>query len=255
MPKSIAVAGKGGTGKTTIAALIIGRLCKRGEGPVLAVDADPDSNLGTLLGIEPEQSIGDLREEVRKNISNFPAGMSKASYVEAGLHQIIEEASGFDLVTMGRGEGSGCYCYLNSLIKKFSDDLAPSYSWLVMDNEAGLEHISRRTSVDIDALIIVVNDNPISINSAGKIQDITDNLKGRIRNRYIVTNMVKEERKDLVYKRLSELKIPHICDIPYDPKLEDIIYEGKPLSGLDSSPVLDSIDIILEKIGERNGNS
>ena len=197
MPKSIAVAGKGGTGKTTIAALIIGRLCKRGEGPVLAVDADPDSNLGTLLGIEPEQSIGDLREEVRKNISNFPAGMSKASYVEAGLHQIIEEASGFDLVTMGRGEGSGCYCYLNSLIKKFSDDLAPSYSWLVMDNEAGLEHISRRTSVDIDALIIVVNDNPISISSAGKIQDITDNLKGRIRNRYIVTNMVKEERKDL----------------------------------------------------------
>jgi CO dehydrogenase maturation factor len=255
VPRSIAVAGKGGTGKTTIAALIITKLCAAGESPVLAVDADPDANLGTLLGVEPRQSIGDLREEVREAMSSFPAGMSKASYVEAGLHQLIEEAPGFDLITMGRGEGSGCYCYLNSLIKKFSDDLAPSYSWLVMDNEAGLEHISRRTSVDIDALIVVVNDNPISLNSARKVQEITDNLKGRIRSRYVITNMVKEERKPAVIKRLSELALEYIADIPYDSKLEDWIYEGKPLSSLEDSPVLDSIEHILSKIGGSNDNS
>ena len=255
MPRSIAVAGKGGTGKTTIAALIISRLCVAGKGAVLAIDADPDSNLGTLLGVEPRQSIGDLREEVREEMRNFPAGMSKASYVEAGLHQIIEETPGFDLVTMGRGEGSGCYCYLNSLIKKFSDDLAPSYSWLVMDNEAGLEHLSRRTSVDIDSLIVVVNDNPISLSSAKRIQEITDNLTDRIRSRYVVTNMIKEERKPLARQRLAQLALEYLGDIPYDSKLEDWIYEGKPLSSLKDSPVLDSINQILGKIGGNNGDS
>ena len=179
MTKSIAIAGKGGTGKTTIAALIVQHLCRRALGPVLAVDADPDSNLGTFLGIESAQTVGDLREEVLKEIKNFPAGMPKASYVEAGLHELIEEAQGFDLITMGRGEGSGCYCSLNNMIRKFSADLTPSYSWVVMDNEAGLEHLSRRTSVDIDSLIVVVNDNPISLNSAKRIQEITGDLNSR----------------------------------------------------------------------------
>lgn len=255
MPKSIAVAGKGGTGKTTIAALLIARLRELGRGPVLAVDADPDSNLGNLLGIEPQESIGDLREEVRREIASFPAGMSKAAYVEAGLHQLIEEAEGFDLVTMGRGEGSGCYCYLNTLIKKFSDDLAPSYAWMVMDNEAGLEHLSRRTSVDIDALIVVVNDNPISLASARKIQDITDDLASRIRSRFVVTNMIKKERMAVVQKRLSELELEYVADIPYDPAVEDCIYEGKPLLALEASPVLEVIDSILNRIGGVNGGS
>ena len=98
--------------------------------------------------------------------------MSKGQYFEAGLHQIIEEKDGFDLITMGRGEGSGCYCYLNSLIKKFSDDLMPSYKWIVMDNEAGLEHISRRTSTHLDALVLVVTDNPLSLHSAQSITEI-----------------------------------------------------------------------------------
>jgi CO dehydrogenase maturation factor len=248
MAKSIAVAGKGGTGKSTIAALLILNLVKQGMGPVLAVDADADSNLGTLLGIEPQQSIGDLREEVLKEIKNFPAGMSKANYVEAGLHQIIEEAEGFDLVTMGRGEGAGCYCYLNSLIKKFSDDLTPSYSWVVIDNEAGLEHISRRTSTNIDTLLVVVTDNPLSFSSAKKIQELTDSLEKRISQRYIVTNMVKPERRTLVRERLSELQIEHLCDILYDPKLEEIVFNGKSLGNLSDGPALEAIEMILKHI-------
>jgi CO dehydrogenase maturation factor len=251
--KSLAIAGKGGTGKSTLAAALITSLCGRNEGPVLAIDADPDSNLGTLLGLDSAESIGDLREEVRAEISNFPAGMSKASYVEAGLHQIIVEAPGFDLLTMGRGEGAGCYCYLNSLIKKFSDDLAPSYSWLVIDNEAGLEHISRRTSVDIDALLIVVSDNPLSLHSAKKIEEITSDLKGRIKSRFLVTNMIREDRLEAVKQRLTEFSVVHLCDIPYDPGLEEIIYRGEPLSHLAESPFWDRIDLIIKEISEKGG--
>ena len=255
MAKSIAVAGKGGTGKSTIAALLVHHLCEKGMGTVLAVDADPDSNLGTLLGIETAKSIGDLREEVLREMKNFPAGMSKASYVEAGLHQIIEEASGFDLITMGRGEGYGCYCSLNNMIRKFSQDLNPSYSWVVIDNEAGLEHISRRTTQYIDSLIVVVNDNPLSFDSAERIENLAEDLESRIRKKYLVTNMVRDGRRDEVHRRLSGLKSEYICDIPYDAKLEKVLYENKPLTGLSDSPIPGCIDLIVEKIGGINGNS
>jgi CO dehydrogenase maturation factor len=255
LPKSIAVAGKGGTGKTTIAALLITELVLKRLGPVLAIDADPDSNLGDLLGIEPEQSIGDLREEVLDAIKKLPAGMTKASYVEAGLHQIIEEAEGFDLLTMGRGEGSGCYCALNNMIRKFSDDLTPSYKWVVMDNEAGLEHLSRRTTRDVDALLVIVSDNPLSLRSAEKIQAITADLDARIRRKYIVTNMIPEAKMDMYKRRLESFHIPHLIDIPFDPKLEETIFQGEPLKNLDGSPIMKTIQTILETVGGEDANS
>jgi len=246
MTKNIAIAGKGGTGKSTIAALIILHLCKEGHGPVLAIDADPDANLGTLLGVEPEQTIGDLREDLRREMGNLPAGMSKASYFEAGLHQIIEEANGFDLLTMGKGEGSGCYCALNNLIRKFSEDLMPSYAWTVLDNEAGLEHISRRTTSNIDALIVVVTDNSLSFKTAERIAALTGDLDNRIRRKYIVTNMVKDQRKADVLDRVAQLPMEHICDIPADPKLEEIISSGQPLTTLGQSVAKDRIGLIVE---------
>ena len=255
MPKSIAVAGKGGTGKTTIAALLVTQLVLQNKGPILAIDADPDSNLGDLLGVEPEQSIGDLREEVLDAMKKLPPGMTKANYVEAGLHQIIEEASGFDLITMGRGEGAGCYCALNNMIRKFSDDLTPSYNWVVIDNEAGLEHLSRRTTRNVDALLVVVSDNPLSFHSAKKIKDITDNLEKRIHHRFLVTNMIKKERIPLLEDKLSELGLQRLCDLPFDPKLEELIFNGEPLRGFSDSPVLDCIDKILNEIGGNSGNT
>ncbi len=255
MPKSIAVAGKGGTGKTTIAALLVTQLVLRGEGPVLAVDADPDSNLGDLLGVEPQQSIGDLREEVLQAFKTLPAGMTKASYVEAGLHQIIEETEGFDLITMGRGEGPGCYCALNNMIRKFSDDLAPSYRWVVFDNEAGLEHLSRRTTRDIDALLVVVSDNPLSLRSAEKIDAVTANLDSRIRRKYLITNMIPAERMQVVKGRLERFSIPHLIDIPYDPRLEETIYRGEPLINLDGSPIMKIIQTIIETAGGEDAST
>ncbi|UCF99366.1 MAG: AAA family ATPase [Spirochaetaceae bacterium] len=255
MPKSIAVAGKGGTGKTTIAALLITQLVLAKRGPVLAIDADPDSNLGDLLGVEPEQSIGDLREEVLDAMKKLPPGMTKANYVEAGLHQIIEEADGFDLITMGRGEGAGCYCALNNMIRKFSDDLTPSYNWVVMDNEAGLEHLSRRTTRNIDALLVVVSDNPLSLRSAEKIQAITDDLDTRIRRKYIVTNMIPDAKMETFKRRLEPFRIPHLIDIPYDSNLEEVIFQGELLKNLNGSPIMKTIQTIIETVGGEDANS
>jgi len=249
LPKSIAVAGKGGTGKTTIAALLITQLVLKGKQPILAVDADPDSNLGDLLGVQPEQSIGDLREEVLEKIKKLPAGMIKASYVETALHQIVEEAAGFDLITMGRGEGSGCYCALNNMIRKFSEDLAPSYRWVVFDNEAGLEHLSRRTTRNIDALLVVVSDNPLSLRSAEKIQAITEDLDNRIRKKYIVTNMIPEGKMADFKGRLKTFRMDHLIDIPYDEKLEEVIYRGEPLNSLNGAPIMKTMQSIIDTVG------
>lgn len=255
MSKSIAVAGKGGTGKTTITALIINYLKQKGRGPILVFDADPDANLGMLLGITQYKSVGDLREEVLKEIKTLPAGMTKANYVESGLHQIIEEAEGFDLITMGRGEGAGCYCSLNNIIRKFSDDLAPSYTWVVIDNEAGLEHISRRTTSNIDALLVVVSGNPISFDTAGKIRDITNSMNNKIRKLYLVTNMVREDKLSDVHKRVAELNIEHLGDIPRDQALEDAVFNGDSLLNIEKSIAQESVFSIMDKIGGKNGNT
>lgn len=249
MTKSIAVAGKGGTGKSTIAALIISRLIETGKKPVLAVDADPDCNLGTLLGCGEIETIGDLREEMLKTIKDFPAGMTKANYIESGLHQIIGEYAGYDLVTMGKGEGASCYCYINSLIRKFCDDLTPSYPWVVIDNEAGLEHLSRRTTTDIDALIVVVNESPLSFSCAEKIKEIISDINGRIGRVYIVTSMVKPARLSEVLKRIGHLEFEHIADIPRDEGIEEVVFNGEPVSNVNSGMLLNEIDKIINKIG------
>jgi len=249
MAKTIAVAGKGGTGKSTVAALVIQRLRAKGFGPILAIDADPDANLGNLLGMRNIKTIGDLREDVLKEVKNFPAGMNKASYVEAGLHQIIAEADGFDFIAMGRSEGAGCYCYMNSLIRKFHEDLTPSYAWVVFDNEAGLEHISRRTTSKIDVLLIVVNDNPISLETAGKIVQLTDSLPGSAEKRYILANMVREDRLPYVEKWAQENKIDYAGHLPRTSAIEDAIMNGASLLSLKHPPTRDRISAILEKIG------
>ena len=249
MAKTIAVAGKGGTGKSTITAFVVLELVRRGETPVLAVDADPDSSLGALLGIEVAKSVGELREDVIQSLKDFPAGMTKASYVEAGLHEVIEESTGFDLITMGRGEGAGCYCYLNSLIRKFSDELSPSYRWVVIDNEAGLEHISRRTTQFIDTLLVVLNDNPLSFNSARRVQEITGSLKNRIQKTYIVANMIREDRGDAFRDKLAALDMECIATLGVDAEMEEHVYTGAPLASLENSKVRDSIASIVEKIG------
>jgi len=255
MSISIAVAGKGGTGKSTIAALLIERLRAKGLAPVLAVDADPDCNLGTLLGSEPGETVGHLRDDMLKAIKDFPAGMTKADYIEAGLNQIIEEDQGFDLITMGKGEGASCYCYINNLIRKFCDDLTPSYPWVVIDNEAGLEHLSRRTTTDINALIVVVNESPLSFSCAGQIKEIVADMNGRIEHTYVVTSMVRPERLEAVHQRITDMDMEFLADIPQDRAIEDLVFDGLPIGKLQSEPVLSAIDGIIKHIGGNNGSA
>ena len=245
----IAVTGKGGVGKTTVAALIVCHLRAHSAGPILALDADPDANLATVLGLPVEMSIGDLREDMLKNIRDFPPGMSKEAYVEAGLHGLITETPKVDLITMGRGEGSGCYCFINNLLRKFADELMPSYEWVVMDNEAGLEHLSRRTASRIDDLIVVVNENPLSQDCARRIDEMLDDIGRDVRRRYYVINAVRDDRIGAVTAKLAGLSLTGLGAIPRDEALDDAIFAGRSLYELDGTPAVAAIDEIMQKIG------
>lgn len=249
MAKTIAVTGKGGVGKTTTAGLIIRYLRENASGPILALDADPDCNLATVLGIEIESTIGDLREEVLKEMKNWPAGMSKEQYVEAGLHQIIVETPKVDLITMGRGEGPGCYCFINNLLRKFADELMPAYQWVVMDNEAGLEHLSRRTASWIDYLIVVVNEGPLAVDCARRIDGLLKELDRDVRKAYYVLNAVRPERQDDVRAKLADLKLEYLGAIPRDDALEDALYRGEPIYSLEGAPAVGTISKLMQKIG------
>ena len=249
MAKTIAVTGKGGVGKTTIAALIIRWLRENTPGPILALDADPDCNLATVLGVEIESTIGDLREDMLKQIKDFPPGMSKENYVEAGLHQLITETPKVDLITMGRGEGSGCYCFINNLLRKFADDLLPAYKWMVMDNEAGLEHLSRRTAAFIDHLIVVVTNNPLAIDCAVRIDRLLDDLDRDVRNRHFVLNAVRADRIPIVMEKMSDLGMEHLATIPQDDAVEEAVFRGESLYTLADTPAITIIDQMMRKIG------
>jgi CO dehydrogenase maturation factor len=153
--KTIAISGKGGTGKSTIAALIIRWLKDQELGPILAVDADPNVNLNDLLGIRIEETVGAIREEMKKSAHNLPGGMTKQEFLEYKIHASLRETRDFDLIAMGRPEGPGCYCYANNLLRDILKTLSNNYKRVVIDNEAGMEHLSRRTTQRIDNLLLV----------------------------------------------------------------------------------------------------
>jgi CO dehydrogenase maturation factor len=249
MATTIAVTGKGGVGKTTIAALIVRHLRAKAGGAILALDADPDSNLATVLGVQVETTIGDLREDVLKQMADWPAGMSKEAYVEAGLHQIIVETPKVDLIAMGRGEGPGCYCFINNLLRKFADELMPCYEWIVMDNEAGMEHLSRRTASRIDHLIVVVNGGPLAIDSARRIDRLLLDLGRDVRGKYLVLNAVRPDRQAEVLAKLAETDLEFLGSVPRDEALEEALFRGDPIYALEDTPAVGTIGEMMQRIG------
>ena len=206
----LAVTGKGGVGKTTVAALIIRHLRESDTGAILALDADPDANLATVLGIDVDTTIGDLREDVLRRIRELPAGMSKDTYVQTQLHQIIVETPKVDLITMGRGEGPGCYCFIHHGLREFAEGLMPSYRWMVMDNEAGMEHLSRRTAGRIDHLIVVVNESPLSIDSARRIDRLAGEIGRDVGKRYLLLNAVRPQRVEAIRRQMTDLGLAYL---------------------------------------------
>lgn len=250
MAKVIAVTGKGGTGKTTVAALIIRWLKARARGPILALDADPDANLASVLAVPLEKTIGDMREETVREIKELPVGMTKASYIKAGLHQIIVETPKVDFITMGRSEGPGCYCFINALLREFVEDLECSYEWVVMDNEAGIEHLSRRTTAHVDHLIVVVNNSPLAVDCARRIHEVITSLKNEVLHKYVLFNDVSENRIEQLKLKLQPFGFDYLGCLPHDSAVEEQVFNGKSLYELNDTPVTRKMDEIMKKLME-----
>jgi CO dehydrogenase maturation factor len=248
MAFTIAVAGKGGSGKTTLAALAILHLIRQNKGPILAVDADPNSNLNVGLGMKFEETIADLREEVLTK--EIPSGMSKTDFFDYRLHQCLVEGDKVDLLVMGRPEGPGCYCAVNNLLRQYLSRISKQYKYVVMDNEAGMEHLSRRTTDGVDVLLITSDPTLVSIRSAARIQEIALQIKLRIKEIYLVINRISES-KDIsslisgsIPDRLSLLE-----NIPEDPLVLEASEKEKDLLSLPTeSPSFQAVGRLMKKL-------
>jgi len=235
MTTTIAVAGKGGTGKTTVAALLIRYLVINNLGSVLAIDADPSSNLNLALGVPLEQTIGNLREDALTKVQagNLGSGMTKTDFLEYGIRDALVEEKGFDLLAMGRPEGPGCYCAANSILRTSMDRLSQGYDFVVMDNEAGLEHLSRRTTRDVDWLLVVSDFSQRGIVAAARVAALTNELKTKVKRMGLILNRARgwtvQTMPPEIAAAVLETGIPLLNIIPDDPTLGDYDMLGKPL--------------------------
>ncbi|MBE0634660.1 AAA family ATPase [Candidatus Bipolaricaulota bacterium] len=234
MSFTIAVAGKGGVGKSTVSGLIVRALAERKKGPVLAIDADPNSNLGELLGLEVESTIGELQAETLDKIRELPAGVPLSRHLEYELHQSIVEGDGVDLLVMGRGEGPGCYCAVNNILRTCFSTLRGAYKYAVLDNEAGMEHLSRRVSNGVDLLLLVSDANPVAIRAAGRIASLADELELEVGNRYLILNRLQAGISERGAEEVERSGLEVIARIPHDEELVTLNLDGRPLNALRS---------------------
>ncbi len=229
MPYSIALAGKGGTGKTTTAGLLVKYLVERGRVPVLAVDADANSNLNEVLGLDIIETLGNAREEMKKGVAT---GMTKDVFMEIKLQEAVVEGNGFDLIVMGRPEGSGCYCAANTLLTQCLDRLIGNYKFVVIDNEAGMEHLSRLTTNNVDVLLAVSDPTRRGIQAAARIFDLASELRLSIGKKYLIINQVKTGSNESVEKAVADFELELAGMIPEDPMVRNFDLEGKPTVSL-----------------------
>ncbi|MBA2868594.1 AAA family ATPase [Methanococcus maripaludis] len=246
----IAVTGKGGVGKTLLSSLIIRNLTKSGKN-ILAIDADPDSNLPEALGVEVTKTVGDAREELKKEVrsGNTSPEMDMWNSLDYKIMESIMETPEFDLLVMGRPEGSGCYCAVNNMLRKIIETVSSNYDIVVIDTEAGLEHLSRRTTQNVDTLLVVTDSSKRGILTASRIKELAKELDISFKNLYLVLNRIKPENEENVRETVKDFGLD-IIGIIYDDELTasyDI--EGKPLFELpDDSETVNSVSKIVEKI-------
>ena len=252
MSYSIGVAGKGGTGKTTIAGMLISYLVEKEKTPVLAVDADSNANLNEILGLKVQETLGNAREEMKKGVAT---GMTKDVFMEMKLSHSIIESKGFDLIVMGRPEGTGCYCAANTLLTQYLDRLIDNYRYVVIDNEAGMEHISRMTTNNIDILLIISDATHRGILSAARISSLTDELRLRIGKRLLIINQMQETWQDEMKRLADEYQLELAGTIPEDGNIRDLDLKGMPTVELDKdSPAFINAYRIFDNI-IRDNNS
>ena len=279
MSYTIAVAGKGGMGKTTIAALIIESLKRQGKKPILAVDADPNATLGDWLGIKCNCTVADIIEET-KGLRNLPEGVSKPAHLEYQIQKTLVETAGIDLLVMGRPEGPDCYCMANNMLRGYVTELAKSYPYIVIDNEAGMEHLNRKTTQNIDTLLIVSDPTRIGLRTTKRIKELIDKLSFLvIKNKYLVLNKVQGNQspqhplsplnppllrgvgemgkgKGGLKNQIIELQeairdtgLNVLAEIPFNEELGKLELSGKPISSLSpNSPLLVATQSLITKL-------
>jgi CO dehydrogenase maturation factor len=224
----IAMAGKGGTGKTTIAALLIRYLLNKNLAPVLVVDADANANLNELLGLKVERTLGQIRDEMKTVV---PTGMTKETYIEYKMQEALIESKGFDLLVMGQPEGPGCYCAANNLLAKYLEILTKNYRTVIVDNEAGMEHLSRLNLREIDVLISVSDPGPRGIMTAKRIADLTTHLDVQVGKKVLIVNRTPDGLDPVLREEISKSGLVLGGTIRQDTLLAT--YELKKLSFLD----------------------
>jgi CO dehydrogenase maturation factor len=246
MTYSIGFAGKGGTGKTTMAGLLVKYLVEKSKTPVLAVDADSNSNLNEVLGLEVDLTLGDAREEMKKGVS---AGMTKDIFMEMKVQEAIVEQKGYDLIVMGRPEGAGCYCAANTLLTTSLERLIDNYQYVVIDNEAGMEHISRLTTNNIDFLIAVSDPTRRGIQAAARIVELTEKLGLNIDRKLLIVNQAKEGQEEAIMTAVNDYHLDFIGTVPEDPAVQDFDLNGRPTVELEKDSIaLTAAYEIFEKL-------
>jgi CO dehydrogenase maturation factor len=253
MTKTIAFAGKGGTGKTTIAALLTNNIVQRIKGPLLAIDADPSTNLHLALGLPMPATVGDIREDMADSgaDSQLGVGISRLDYLRREIQMVLEEGEKIDLLAMGRPEGQGCYCAANHLLRSIIDGLAGNYEMLVIDNEAGMEHISRRTTRDVDILFIITDPTLRGMKAAESILEMSRDLEINIHHRMLILNRVAGELPEPLQEAIDEMDVEVGAVIPADPQINELDALGKPLINLNGeSPAQREIRKLTEKLFE-----
>ncbi len=232
---TLAVAGKGGVGKTSITSLMIKALVEEGKKPILAIDADSNSNLHEVLGIIEPKSVGCVREDVRKAGENIPGGMTRDRFMEYQIQASLEETKHLDFLSMGRPEGPGCYCMANNILREIISKLTSNYAFVVIDNEAGMEHLSRRTEENVDHLFIISDPAPRSLRTIGRIVELIDELGGRVHNKHLVISRAQGDIGELpegTRKEIDRLPYKPEAIIPYDEALVAWDLQGQPLFNL-----------------------
>jgi CO dehydrogenase maturation factor len=226
MPYTISLAGKGGTGKTTMAGMLIKYLVSRSKTPILAVDADSNANLNEVLGLEVKDTLGNAREEMKKGV--VPGGMTKDIFMEMKVEESMVEADGYDLIVMGQPEGAGCYCAANTLLAGFMERLSDNYPFIVMDNEAGMEHISRLTTKNVDVLLIVTDPSRRGLQAAVRIDGLAKDLNIGVAKSYVVINQVREAPSEMALEMIHKGGLELAGTVPEDRTIYNFDFEGRP---------------------------
>jgi CO dehydrogenase maturation factor len=250
MAFTVAIAGKGGTGKTTVAALIVSRLIAAGARPVLAVDADPNSCLDSALGVTVIQTVGAVREEAREMAGKgLGAGVSKQEMLELKIHESLVEADSFDLIAMGRCEGPGCYCYANNVLSKVIERLADDYPTMVIDNEAGLENLSRRIVRRVDLLMMVTDPSRVGLKTVERLHELAHEMGLNYGKLAIVVNRLRKgDLPEGAATLQQNTNADFLVGLPADAELAELGERGESLFNLTTGhPLVERLDRLLAR--------